>query len=170
MQGSGLPTELEPKAKFLNFGPIYIWGWKIPCCGIYLGFYKMFGSIHNHHSLYAKNVLKHTHTHCCEYQKKNVSRHCQIFPPGQNHPWWRATDLEGWSWKFPFLLHIWNCMNKSLAETQSQHHGVLLSLVFFYILSNKLMCGERDKGRKVCMCVGVGGVSPLFLVYVSLFV
>lgn len=73
MQGSGLPTELEPKAKFLNFGPIYIWGWKIPCCGIYLGFYKMFGSIHNHHSLYAKNVLKHTHTHTVVNIKKKMS-------------------------------------------------------------------------------------------------
>lgn len=69
-------------------------------CGDGPVFYRMFNCIPglpNPNLLDARRMCTQTYTQCvCAYTVgtiKNVSRHCQMFLLGQNHPCWRTTDL-----------------------------------------------------------------------------
>ena len=61
---------------------------------------------------------------------------------------------------------VWNCMIQIISRVTIPTPWRATSFSFL-LFSNKIMCAQRDKGRKVCACVGVRGVSPIFCKYLS---
>ena len=90
-----------PNLEFLNLGTTAICGWIILCwgsggCPVHCG---IFSSIPDLYSLDASSTLPFAAT-------KNVYRHCQISPSGQNHLQLRITDL---TYNFPLIPLIGTC-------------------------------------------------------------